>query len=430
MRSLTSIKHNPLLLCAFHALYMSLFPVAVLTLFFRDEIGLSVATIMVVQAAFGLVMAILEFPSGYLADRLGYRRALVLGMALMAIGWLLYALARTLWQILLAEIWLGAGLSLISGADSALLFESLNATGRAADFGKWYGRMRSVGQLAAGSAALLAGSMYAAWTRLPFVAEVLVCLAALLLARQLVEVPTAQLQGLAHTGRMHAILRHALFENVRLRSVIYLTTILALACYVPVWLVPLYARDAGINAGLWGIIWAGSSYSVAIASLAASGLKARLGLLGSLLTCVVFVAIGYLGLGLSQTALGIAFYFCVTWVRGSQAALLHHEEQLLITSGDRAAFVSLRSLVFRLAFVVLGPPIGLLVEHHGQHATYLGLGAALTVLALHGWWLLGRSWDTQGTGALAAVGPLGRGGRVKEVVSSQGIRAQVDRSVY
>ncbi len=52
---------------------MSLFPMPVLTLFQQDHLGLSMVEIMIVQALFGLSLALFEFPSGYLADRIGYR---------------------------------------------------------------------------------------------------------------------------------------------------------------------------------------------------------------------------------------------------------------------------------------------------------------------------------------------------------------------
>ena len=55
---------------------MSLFPMAILTVFYRQNLGMSMAEIMLVQGGFGLVMALFEFPSGYLADRIGYRRTL------------------------------------------------------------------------------------------------------------------------------------------------------------------------------------------------------------------------------------------------------------------------------------------------------------------------------------------------------------------
>lgn len=57
---------------------MSLFPIAILTLYQQDHLGLSVTQIMFVPALFGLTLAVFEFPSGYLADWIGYRLSLIL----------------------------------------------------------------------------------------------------------------------------------------------------------------------------------------------------------------------------------------------------------------------------------------------------------------------------------------------------------------
>lgn len=61
---LRRLDRNPVLLCVHQALMMSLFPMAILTVFQRDHLGLSVAEVMLVQAAFGAALALLEFPSG------------------------------------------------------------------------------------------------------------------------------------------------------------------------------------------------------------------------------------------------------------------------------------------------------------------------------------------------------------------------------
>ena len=120
---------------------------------------------------FGLAMALFEFPSGYLADRMGYRRAMILASVLNAVGWSIYVRADSIPHILLAEVVLGIGISLISGTDSALLYESLVETKREGEFGHWNGRVRFFGQLGEGSAAIIAGVLYAYWHRLPFVLE-------------------------------------------------------------------------------------------------------------------------------------------------------------------------------------------------------------------------------------------------------------------
>ena len=57
----------------------TLFPIPVITLFWKEEIGMSLTEIMWLQAIFGATTVLLEFPSGYVADRLGYRRSLLTG---------------------------------------------------------------------------------------------------------------------------------------------------------------------------------------------------------------------------------------------------------------------------------------------------------------------------------------------------------------
>lgn len=53
----SSLERNPSLLCAYHALEMCLFPMAVITLFWAHQLGLSMTQIMELQAIFGGTVA-------------------------------------------------------------------------------------------------------------------------------------------------------------------------------------------------------------------------------------------------------------------------------------------------------------------------------------------------------------------------------------
>ena len=119
------IHSNIKKLYAFSFLQMSLFPMAIITLFWKDQIGLSLTEILLLQGIFSIAMVIMEYPSGYLSDRIGYRAALNLASLLGIIGWGLYTIADSFTQVLIAEIILGFSISFISGSDSALLYESL-----------------------------------------------------------------------------------------------------------------------------------------------------------------------------------------------------------------------------------------------------------------------------------------------------------------
>ena len=148
---------------------------------------MSMREIMLLQGTFGLAMALFEFPSGYIADRMGYRRALILASILSAVGWTIYTRADSIAHIFVAEAVLGIALSLVSGTDAALLYESLLETGAEREFGRWNGRVRFFGQLGEGTAAIIAGFLYASWHRLPFLIEIFVWVVNLYVALQLVE---------------------------------------------------------------------------------------------------------------------------------------------------------------------------------------------------------------------------------------------------
>jgi len=76
---------NPRLFVAFSALHFVLFPIPIVTLFWKDQIGMSLTDIMVLQALFGIAVATAQFPSGYFADRVGYQASLLVGATLQTL---------------------------------------------------------------------------------------------------------------------------------------------------------------------------------------------------------------------------------------------------------------------------------------------------------------------------------------------------------
>src|SRR5437773_9930263 len=101
---------NVRLLIAFAAFQFILFPIPIITLFWKDQIGMSLADIMVLQAIFGLAVVLFEFPSGCLADRVGYRWSLVVSPALLMAEWAAYTLRAGL---------LAAAACLVTGGDGS-----------------------------------------------------------------------------------------------------------------------------------------------------------------------------------------------------------------------------------------------------------------------------------------------------------------------
>jgi MFS family permease len=383
--SLHRLRRNPVLLCAFHAGHMALFPIAVFTLFLRDQLGLGLFHVFVLQAIFASAVALLEFPSGYLADRWGYRRVLFFASVFAVLGWIAYALATDFAMLVVGELLLAVAVSLVSGADSALLYETLLALREEATFPRWFGRYRAIGNVAEGTAALVGAYIFVHSARAPFVIQAAVCAMNLVISYALCEPPRDLGQDLPALERVRGLIRFVAFGAPRLRAVVALVVALSLPSYIMVWVLPAYVADAGINAAFMGPIWAAASYTVALASWSAPRLAQRIGMASALGLCVLLVAAGYLGLGLIHAAYGFVFHFALCTVRGLQMPLLHTEEQRLVPSSDRAALLSLNSLIFRAVFVLIGPAIGYALDHAEQHNVLLGVGAVLTLAAGTAW---------------------------------------------
>lgn len=367
---MTSLRRNLPLLYAFSFLQMTLFPMAVITLFWKDQIGLSLSQILLLQGIFAVAMVVMEYPSGYISDRVGYRTALSFASLLGILGWGVYTIASSFQGVLLAEILLGISTSFISGTDSALLFESLKASGDETAYSRCEGRSTGFGQTGEAAGALFAGVLYAKFPLLPFILQVGVWVLALVLTRGLKEPQREQRHFGGHLKEALASARYVFIENRRLRVTILLSIVLGLSSFYPVWLIQPYMRDAGVSIASFGPIWAGANLIVAIFAVLSHRLRAFMGDMRMVLLLMLLVWGGYLGLGLAMGVWGFLFYYLLTAMRGMRGPFLLHVAQAEIPSANRAGMLSLQSLCFRLLFALTGPLVGIYADSHGVGQTF------------------------------------------------------------
>ena len=364
-------KNLPLL-NIFAGLKMALLPMAIITLFWKDQIGLSLAEILLLQAIFSLATLVMEFPSGYISDRIGYRFALNLACLLGITGWATYTLAGSFTGVLIAELQLGASYAFISGADSALLYETLRYDGREEHYAKYDGRMTAWAQAGEAIGAVGAGVLYGWFPLLPFVLQVGVWVAALAICRNLKDIPAPPKETISHLQEAADIARKA-FSQPGIRYAILLAALLGLASFYPVWLIQPYMQTLNVPLSWFGPIWAVANLCVSFGSIISHRVQFHLGVRGTPLLLLALVAAGYAGLAFSQVIWGFAFYFLLTIMRGIQGPFLRLALQKQSDRHERASILSLKSLVFRLGFVITGPLVGVLADRSGLSLCFLVL---------------------------------------------------------
>lgn len=371
-------------LYAFSFLHKTLFPMAIITLFWKEHIGLMLTQILLLQSIFSIATVLLDYPAGYLSDRLGYRLALNIASLFGIVGWGIYTVAATFTHVMVAEIMLGISLSFISGADSALLYETLRADGKERLYARFEGRMNGFAQSGEALGALFAGVIYAAAPLLPFFLQVGVWLTALGVTRLLVETKReSAIAPHSHLAEAFRTARYALIDNRRLRYTILLSTLLGIASFFPVWLIQPYMRQAGVPLAWFGPVWTGANLTVALGALASHRMQYRLGDRKMLIIFFLLIATGYFGLGIVGGVWGFLFYYLLTVMRGLRGPMLLDHLQSESPSADRASILSLQSVSFRICFACTGPFVGKLADTVGVQETFhLLLYAFLVTLPL------------------------------------------------
>jgi len=124
---------------------------------FMGENGIDKSSYSLLAAIHALSIIFLEIPSGYLADAIGRKKTLIVGAVLGALGYVIYSMSYSFHGFLLAVVALGIGQSMISGADSAMLYESLVATNKVKDYSRYEGRIIALGSFLETAGAPLGG---------------------------------------------------------------------------------------------------------------------------------------------------------------------------------------------------------------------------------------------------------------------------------
>jgi len=120
-----SFKSNIWKMYVFKLLRNLQFIGGVLIPFFLDWGQISFTQIMLLQSFFVISAFLLEIPTGAVADYLGRKTSLIIGAFFTATATFVYALFPSFYLFLVGEFFWALGVALFSGADEALIYDSL-----------------------------------------------------------------------------------------------------------------------------------------------------------------------------------------------------------------------------------------------------------------------------------------------------------------
>ena len=345
----------------------------ILFLFYKEN-GLAAQELFVLKAAYSFTIVILEVPSGYLGDVWGRKNTLILGSILGFAGFALYCAVTGFWTFFACEIILGAGQSFISGSDSALLYDSLQAAQKDKEYLKVEGRIISAGNFAEAVAAPLGVLIAMAGLRTPFFFQALIALCAIPASLTLVEPERSRLKGHTSFKQILRIVRFSLKEHRPLRDAILYSSLMGTATLAMAWFVQPYFAYLALPLGMYGIIIPLLNLATGTVSMRAWRVEEKLGRNGTMLFIAAGIPSGYILMGLWGGIGGLFFLFLFYCVRGVATPVLRNQINEITPSDVRATVLSVRSMIIRLAFAVLGPVLGWQADRSGVPSALLAGG--------------------------------------------------------
>ena len=92
-----------------------------------------------------IIQAVLQMPAGYIADKIGNRKSIILGASIAVTSPLFYAFMPNFWGGLIAAVLFFGGYAFQSGAIEAFIHDTLIALDREKDYAKVMGRAQTYG---------------------------------------------------------------------------------------------------------------------------------------------------------------------------------------------------------------------------------------------------------------------------------------------
>lgn len=332
----------------------------IIVLFYEDN-GLGLKEIFLLKSVYSIVLVILDIPTGYLADAWGRRNCLFTGCLLAFGGYICYSFSSALGAFFIAEILLGMGQSLVSGADSALLYDTMLANQRENEYLKYEGRVTMVGNFSEAFAGISGGLLAAYSLRLPFYAQVFIASIGIPASLFLIEhhIKTKIRNPLANIWQ---IIRYSLVTNKKLCYDIMFSGVIGAATLTMAWFVQPLLMKIDLPTGLFGVVWTVLNLTVGIAALYSDRLNTLLGENRTYALILVFITGGYVAVSFNINYFCLFLLLLFYVVRGFATPILKGYINRQTFSEMRATVLSIRNFIIRLIFAVMAPFIGWLSD--------------------------------------------------------------------
>lgn len=325
---------------------------------FLNKKGLNLTSIGVLDAVAFAAIALLEIPSGALADLIGRKYTLAIGSFLYSLGMLFLALTNSISIVVIGYLLWHISNAFFSGTNYAYLYDTLKASNKESDYQKIAGRLRAISSIALASGSLI-GGWIAATTSLSVIFYIIfaLCLISTIIALTLKEprmqkdTEIKQSVGLLIRSSLSFVISRPMVRNLILMNGI-ISTVPFIILYV---MIQPYVQDKNIPIGLLGIIFVGIQLFGSLGSLVTNKIKGLLTFEKQIIFIPLLMIMILALLSFVSSSVGLALFALLSFVLSIFSLNLNTKLNNMINSQERATIMSLGSMISSILVVVYEP---------------------------------------------------------------------------
>ena len=343
--------------------------------------GIGMRQFMEMQALFALVILCGEVPSGLLSDLWGRKKTLLLGSTLKAVSFSLLPLCSSYESFLFYHLMMGIALSMISGGDVALLYDSYLAAGGEKSRGTAIlGNEKLAAQSGTAVSALVGGAVVTLSYGHLLWANAILGWIPVVLVLGITEPPASVDKAKKRSDQFKEVLSNILVRDAATRLVFFNLVVGGTGGLVMFWVNQRYWQESGVPLAWFGVLSAayGLLFGL-VARCAALGVR-RYGWRPLLAAVGVLPIVAYFGMASLFGWGGILLGTLGVVGRGLGSVLFLEVLNERISSAFRATVISLANLGVRASFCLLGPLVGHGIDAWGLPSVLSALGILLSMV--------------------------------------------------
>lgn len=349
---------------------------------FYLENNLNLTEIALLATIFGISFTILEVPSGVFADLYGRKTSMILGALFYIAGYYFRAAATSFEYFSLAMVVLAVGISFISGADSALLYDTLLQLKRENEYKKIAGNVEFINWSSMGLGSLLGGFLSIYGLRfvhyMVLVPSVLMLLISLTLKEPKIKKKIIKTTYFAHLKEgLNFSVKHKKVRNLILFSGFMIGLMLVSHQFFQP-----YMKQIGIATQSFGVFYAIFLGLAALSSKYAYKIEEKLGERKTILIIPIALIIQFILMGKFSFFFAFIFIFFGEFAWGFTTPIMNHYVNQHIESHHRATILSIKTLMQQLIWSIAGPFIGYFADIWSIQTAFLILAGIIALIAI------------------------------------------------